>query len=370
MSDRRVRMLVVSPFPEEAAGTRFRITQYIPFLEENGFEVTVDSFFTPSFFKLLYRKGRYPRKVAIFCGLAARRLAAAVSARQYDLIFMYREAFPIGPPFVERFLAAGAAPVVLDFDDAIYLKNASEANWFVASLKFVQKMGTIVRLADRVTVGNEYLATYARTYNPAVVTIPTCVDTTRFVPRAAGGSSGPPVAGWIGSPTTTPYLARLGEVLRAVAAQHPFVLRVSGTSDELRLEGVEVRNESWTLAREVELFSTCDVGVYPLTDDEWSRGKCGFKAIQFMACGVPVVASAVGVNRDIIVDGVNGFLATTPQEWVEKLGRLLVDPALRARFAAAGRKTVEERYSLRVQAPRLLAALRETLDGARQGNHR
>jgi glycosyltransferase involved in cell wall biosynthesis len=370
MSDRLVRMLVVSPFPEEAAGTRFRITQYIPFLEANGFDVTVDSFFTPSFFKLLYRKGRYPRKVVIFCGLAARRLASVLSARRYDLIFMYREAFPIGPPIVERFLAGGAARVVLDFDDAIYLRNASEANWFVASLKFVRKMGTIVRLADRVTVGNEYLAAYARAYNPAVVTIPTCVDTTRFVPRAAAAAASKPVVGWIGSPTTTPYLAGLGDVLRTTSAQHPFVLRVSGASDELRLDGVDVRKEPWTLAREVELFSTCDVGVYPLTDDEWSRGKCGFKAIQFMACGVPVVASAVGVNKDIISDGVNGFLASTPQEWVEKLGRLLVDPGLRARFGVAGRKTVEERYSLRVQAPRLLAALRETLNGTRQGNHR
>src|SRR5262249_54113335 len=217
---------------------------------------------------------------------------------------------------------------------------------------------------------NEYLAAYARTYNPAVVTIPTCVDTTRFVPRVAGATSHAPVVGWIGSPTTTPYLAGLSGVLRAVSAQHPFVLRVSGASDELRLDGVDVRNEPWTLAREVELFSTCDIGVYPLRDDEWSRGKCGFKAIQFMACGVPVVASAVGVNKDIIVDGVNGFLASTPQEWVEKLGRLLVDPELRARFGAAGRKTVEERYSLRVQAPRLLAALRETLSDAKQGNRR
>jgi glycosyltransferase involved in cell wall biosynthesis len=363
-------MLVVSPFPEEAAGTRFRITQYIPYLQANGFDVTVDSFFTPSFFKLLYRKGSYPRKIVAFFGLAARRLLAAVSARRYDLIFMYREAFPIGPPLVERFLAARSAPIVLDFDDAIYLKNASEANWFVASLKYVQKMGTIVRVADRVTVGNEYLAAYARTHNPAVVTIPTCVDTTRFVPHAGAAGTTAPIVGWIGSPTTTPYLVGLGDVLRTVSAEHRFSLRVSGASEEFALIGVDVRQEPWTLAKEVELFSTCDIGVYPLTDDEWSRGKCGFKAIQFMACGVPVVASAVGVNKDIIDDGVNGFLASTPDEWVEKLGRLLVDPGLRARLGAAGRKTVEERYSLSVQAPRMLGVLRETLSRGKRGNRR
>jgi glycosyltransferase involved in cell wall biosynthesis len=361
-------MLVISPFPDEAAGTRFRISQYIPYLEANGFEVTVDAFFTRSFFRLVYRKGHYARKAITLAGLALRRLAAMTHARRYDVIFIYREAFPIGPPFVERHLATLGPPVVLDFDDAFFLpnasENASEANRFVASLKYVRKVPTIIRLADQVIVGNDYLASYARAHNPAVTTIPTCVDTTRFVPRSSAGPSGRPVVGWIGSPTTTPYLSRLSDVLREAYAQHPFVLRVSGAEDRFQIPGVEVRQEPWALAREVELFNTCDVGVYPLTDDDWARGKCGFKAIQFMACGVPVVASAVGVNKEIIEDGVNGFLASSPREWVEKLGRLLGDPALRAAFSAAGRRTVEERYSLRVQAPRLTSVLRDVV-GAR-----
>jgi glycosyltransferase involved in cell wall biosynthesis len=115
----------------------------------------------------------------------------------------------------------------------------------------------------------------------------------------------------------------------------------------------------------VRLFNTCDVGVYPLADDEWSRGKCGFKAIEFMACGVPVVAAAVGVNREIVEDGVNGFLASTEDEWVEKLGRLLADPQLRRRFGEAGRRTIEERYSLRVHAPTLVATLRGVIERPR-----
>jgi glycosyltransferase involved in cell wall biosynthesis len=363
-------MLVVSPFPEEAAGTRFRITHYIPYLESQGFDVSVDSFFTPAFFRLVYRKGWYVQKIVAFAGLALRRLAAMASARQYDLIFIYREAFPIGPPLVERYLSTGRAAIVLDFDDAIYLRNSSEANRFVESLKFVQKVATIVGLADRVIVGNEFLAAYARAYNSAITTIPTCVDTTRFVPRAAPVASNPPVVGWIGSPTTTPYLAALGDVLRETGRRRPFVLRVSGSSEELALPGVDVRHEPWTLSREVELFNTCDVGVYPLTDDEWSRGKCGFKAIQFMACGVPVVASAVGVNRDIIEDGVNGFLASSPAEWVDKLERLIADPALRTRLGSAGRKTIEERYSLNVHAPHVAALLREAAKAGRRRGQR
>jgi len=191
-----------------------------------------------------------------------------------------------------------------------------------------------------------------------VTMIPTCVDTTRFVPRADSRPAGPLVVGWIGSPTTTQYLEQLGGVLQSVSARHSFVMRVSGADGPLAFDGVAIRDEPWSLAREVELFNTCDVGVYPLTDDEWARGKCGFKAIQFMACGVPVVASPVGVNQEIIEDGVNGFLAATPHEWVRKLGRLLAEPDLRARFAAAGRRTVESRYSLAVHAPHFAGTLR------------
>jgi glycosyltransferase involved in cell wall biosynthesis len=352
-------MLVLSPFPEEAAGTRYRITHYIPYLRTQGFDVTVDSFFTPAFFRFLYAKGQYLRKALRFTGLAARRLLTAARARRYDLVFIYREAFPVGPPLVERYLAARGAAIVLDFDDAIFLPNASEANWFVASLKYVRKVATLVKLSTRVIVGNDYLARFARAHNPAVTTIPTCVDTTRFLPRASPRAVGPLVVGWIGSPTTTPYLSTLADVFRAVAARRPFVLRVSGAAGPLEFDGVDLRIEPWSIEREVELFNTCDVGVYPLTDDDWAQGKCGFKAIQFMACGVPVVASPVGVNRAIIEDGVNGFLAATPEEWVDKLERLLADPDLRARFGAAGRRTVEERYSLRVHAPRFAATLRD-----------
>jgi len=166
-----------------------------------------------------------------------------------------------------------------------------------------------------------------------------------------------PVVGWIGSPTTAAYVRGLANVFRRVRDRHPFVLRVSGAGEPLELPGLEIEQPPWTLESEVRLFNTCDIGVYPLADDEWSKGKCGFKAIEFMACGVPVVAAAVGVNREIIEDGVNGFLASTEDEWVDKLGRLLTSRELRQRFGEAGRRTIETRYSLQVHAPTLAATL-------------
>jgi glycosyltransferase involved in cell wall biosynthesis len=362
MSARRVRVLALSPIPEEGAGCRFRVSQYVPYLREAGFDVTVSSFYTPEFFKLVYRPGHYAYKAAMFMALAARRAAELFSIGQYDLVLLYREAVPLGPPIIERLIAARGIPIVYDFDDAIFLPSVSEANKMIAFLKRPGRVATILTHSRQVVVGNEFLAAYARRYNDAVTVIPTAVDTTRFVPR-------PPeeqprrelVVGWIGSPTTFPYLAALAPILRQVAAQHPFTLRVSGAGRRVDFPGVKVEEIPWSMKDEVTLFNSLDIGVYPLTDDEWSKGKCGFKAIQCMACGVPVVAAAVGVNREIITDGVDSFLASTPDEWVSKLGRLLTDAGLRARMAEAGRRRIEDRYSLRVTAPALAAVLAEAL---------
>lgn len=364
MTDSRIRVLALSPIPEEGAGCRFRIAQFVPYLQSAGIDVTLQSLYTPDFFRLVYKPGRYVRKAVTLAGLSLKRLAALTAASRFDLIFLYREIFPLGPPVVEQLLAwRHRPPIVLDFDDAIFLPNVSDANRLIAALKVPGKVRTIIGRSDHVIVGNDYLAEYAHRYSDAVTVIPTSVDTTRFVPRvddaARNGSSGRrPVIGWIGTPTTGGYLRLLTPVFRALASHHPFVLRISGASDPVSIPGVEVDNTPWSLAREVELFNTCDIGVYPLPDDEWSRGKCGFKAIQFMACGVPVVSSAVGVNREIIDDGRNGLLASTTEEWVAQLERLLTDAALRRRLAEAGRRTIAERYSLEVNAPKLAATLR------------
>jgi len=371
-ANRRIRVLALSPIPEEGAGCRFRIAQFIPYLESVGISVTLDSLFTPEFFRLVYKPGHYTQKAATFIALSLKRLNALRASSRFDLILVYREMFPIGPALIERLLASRhRPPIVFDFDDAIFLPNVSDANRLIAALKQPQKVASIIRHSDHVIAGNEFLAAYARRFNPAVTMIPTCVDTERFVPAVRPQPGAPPsdtsvpVVGWIGSPTTASYLRGLNSVLRRVRERHPFVMRISGAGESLSIPGVSVDNRTWSLTDEVSLFNTCDVGVYPLADDEWSKGKCGFKAIEFMACGVPVVASAVGVNRTIVHDGANGFLAATEDEWVEKLSRLLWDAALRRRFAEAGRRTIEESYSLHVNAPTLAATLRTVAERAR-----
>ena len=363
-----IRVLALSPIPEEGAGCRFRIAQFMPYLRSVGIHVTLRSLFTADFFNLVYRHGHYLRKASGFARLAVKHLASLRDLGQFDAVLLYREMLPIGPAVVERLLAMRARPpVIFDFDDAIFLPSVSDANRPIAALKQPGKVATIIRHSTRVIAGNEYLAAYARRFSDAVTVIPTVVDTTRFVPSPSvlsnNGSAGqPPVVGWIGSPTTAQYLRRLAPVLESVGRDHRFALRVSGVAEPIAVPGVAVEQPAWTLEREVELFNRCDVGVYPLIDDEWARGKCGFKAIEFMACGVPVVASAVGVNRDIIEDGVNGFLAANDNDWTDRLGRLLSDRELRRRMGAAGRATIEARYSLHVHAPTLAATVRAVCD--------
>lgn len=354
-----VKVLALSPIPEEGAGCRFRVSHYIPYLREAGFDVTVSSFYSREYFKFVYRPGNYLRKAAGFTALTIRRLKELSSIRDYDLVWLYREAIPIGPPVVERRIAKMGIPIVYDFDDAIFLPAVSEANRAVSFLKNPRRVSQILGISTQVTVGNEFLAAYARRFNDHVTVIPTAVDTNRFVPRR---DPPPPdgrklVVGWIGSPTTFRYLESLKEVLATVAARHPFTLKVSGAGRAVNFPGVDVEVVPWSLADEVTLFNTCDIGVYPLTDDDWSRGKCGFKAIQCMACGVPVVAAAVGVNREIITHGVDSLLASTPQQWVENLTLLLTNAELRRKMAVAGRQTIEARYSLRVTAPQMAAVL-------------
>jgi glycosyltransferase involved in cell wall biosynthesis len=354
--DRRLTILALLPFSEEAASVRFRVGQFVPALTAAGFDVTLHPLFDTALFRLLYRPGHVAQKTGALLSRTIDRLWTLNG--NYDIAFIHREAYPIGPPLIERWLSRQRIPIVYDFDDAIYLPNTSDANRMVGVLKRPSKVGEVLRAATEVIAGNPHLGAYASRHSAHVTVIPTCVDTEVWTPTTRPRSAGTPVIGWIGTPTTTPYLLGLDDVFAALAKEHQFTLRVSGSTAPVAIKGVRVENEPWTLAREIELFNTCDIGVYPLPNDEWTLGKCGFKAIQFMACGVPVVASPVGVNNEIIEDGVSGLLANTEGEWLRHFRTLLTDAALRDRIGRAGRQRIEQRYSLKANAPAVVEVFR------------
>jgi glycosyltransferase involved in cell wall biosynthesis len=349
------RILALSPIPEEGAGCRFRVTQFRPWLERAGFSLDVHPLFDADFFRLVYQPGHHVRKATSLAGRTRDRWRVIQQRGAYDLVWLYREAYPIGPPWLERHLARRGVPMVYDFDDAVYLPNTSDANRAIASLKNPGKFGEILRLCRYVVAGNAHLAEVARRYNQTTIVVPTSVDTAAWTPRSTPErGDGPLVIGWIGTPTTTQYLLELGPALQELARTHRFVLRVAGPVAPVSFPGVTIENVPWRLDKEIELFNTCDIGVYPLPDDEWTRGKCGFKAIQFMACAVPVVASPVGVNREIVEDGISGLLARDVREWKNALSALLTRPDLRASIGPRGRQVIEARYSLSANAPALV----------------
>ena len=347
----RVLALTLGPY-DVSPSQRYRLEQWEPLLLERGVEITYEPFADDELNAVLYKPGLIGAKMRLVSRGLARRFSSIRKAKNFDLVYILREAALLGPPVFERLIHQSRVPIVFDFDDAIFVSYRSPSNGYLSYLKFASKTKAICRIAAHVMVGNPYLAEYARRVNDRVTVIPTTIDTDKYRVLPRKKSSGPPVIGWTGSHSTIQHLDTLRGALKKLAQRESFRLRVIGTP-EYECAPVEVDAMPWRSESELNDLSAIDIGVMPLPDDRWSKGKCGLKALQFMALGVPTVCSPVGVNTDIIQDDQNGLIASTEEEWVEKLTRLLRSPELRQRLGAAGRVTVEQKYSARAQAPRV-----------------
>lgn len=355
-----MKVLFLVPYPIEAASTRYRVDQYLPYLGDNGIEPTVSRFIASSeFFRILYQPGHHARKMAYFLLATLRRLADLFRSKSFDLIFVQREALPYGPALIEPLLASFGGRVVYDFDDAIYLLHSSEANRHLNWIRFPDKVDRIVQLSQHVIVGNKNLQAYVRQFHQRVSVIPTSINVQEYTIKPETPSPEPLTIGWVGSSSTDQYLHLLDDVFHRLAQLHKFRLLVIG--GQYAHPDIEVICRKWQLQHEVSNLHSIDVGIMPLPNDQWTQGKGGFKAIQYMGVGVPAVASAVGINTEIIAHGKNGFLPTTEQEWIDCLAILLEDAKLRRQLGLAGRKTVEARYSVQVNAPKLLRLLKSVV---------
>ncbi len=353
------RVLLLLPYAwNTSPSQRYRIEQWSARLTAAGVELHPVTLMSEAEQRLLHGTGSTAAKAWMLARCMASRVLQLRRVRTFDAIWLHRTAWPIGPALLERFIAWLGVPIVYEFDDAIFLADTAAANARWAALKFAGKTAEICRMSRHVVVGNDYLAEYARRHNGSVTVVPSTIDTDLYRPRDRYEERTPVVIGWSGSATTVPHLRTLDGALRRVAREVPVVLHVIGT-DAFELEGVPTYVAPWSAAREIPELNRFDVGIMPLPDEEWTKGKCALKALLYMSLGIPAVASPVGMNGEVIRDGQNGRLAATEDEWVERLLELATDVRLRERLGRAGRRTVEERYSAAVHAPRVLEILRE-----------
>jgi len=336
---------------------RFRVLSYLPHFKKRGISCTIDSFIFPEFHEVLYKRGCYFRKILFIFIVFGKVFKNLFRAFFYDIIFIQKKFLIIGPGWFERFLCF-IKPVIYDLDDAIFLKQNNHSNIF-QKLNYPQKIKKIISSSKYVIAGNSYLASYAKKYNKNVRIIPTAIDTEIFILKTKQQKNGPLVIGWIGSHSTLPYLMESIPLLKKVADKYNIKLKfVSDHIPDIKVRGLEIETKDWSPDEEVKDLQSFDIGIMPQPNNDWVRGKCGFKAIQYMASGVPCVASNVGINQDIINDGYNGFLASTKEEWVKKISKLIESPKLQNKFIKNGRKTIEERFSVQTNLKKYLTVFR------------
>lgn len=323
----------------QVPSTRFRVLQFLPRFEADGFRVRVAHCRPQKYLSHYdFRFGGRPLGAALTLAKGASRFLAALRAPGYDVVFLERELLPRTTPLLEEFVRSLNRSIHFDFDDAIHLRYGDAPDNPVAR---------VVSMSRSVSAGNEWLASWARRFSERVSVVPTAIDTERFTP----GPGGDVPFVWTGTSSNLKYLEQAAPALRRVPGARILVVCDRPPGDL----GVPVEYVPWSEGAEVDAIRRGRVGIMPLPDEEWTKGKCGFKLLQYMACGIPCVASPVGVNPEILREG--GLLAPTEDAWVEALARLARDEEAARRMGAAGRRRVEEAYSVRAIYPKLRDAL-------------
>jgi glycosyltransferase involved in cell wall biosynthesis len=352
-----MRVLFLTQTGPLGPASRYRVYQLLPWLRQAGIKCEVSPAIDDALYARAYLNpdGRRLRREALRA-IWKTRSDDLRRLDRFDAVFIQKCVLAGASAFFETAIAE-EKPFVLDLDDASWLPR--QGGWWLARLLHreasVQK---VVRCAAAVIAGNQFLADYARQFNPSVTVIPSSIELSRYRNPASLPSSRPPTVGWIGSGSTLSYLKPLKPVFETLGIKP----RVIGSGDPATL-GFDVEFRQWRLETEVDELARIDIGIAPLPDTPWERGKCGVKILQYMACGIAVVASPVGVQPDLVRDGQTGFLARSADEWVERLRRLMSDAELRRRFGVAGRRRVEAEFSAEHAARKVAELLR---DGVRQ----
>ncbi len=340
---------------DRSPGQRFRCEHFIPILKEHSYEITYSNLLTAKDDKFYYQEGKYCRKALIFFKTFLHRCFDVLRAHKYDCIFIYREAFMIGTTLFERGLKKSHKPIVFDFDDSIWIQDISDGNKNLSWMKRAGKTDEIIQLADLVIVGNNYLAEHAQQFNDSVAIIPTTINTNYHKPTEKEKKHSVCI-GWTGSETTIRHFKLIIPVLKRLKEKYGdsvSFIQISNIPYECPEIGLETI--VWNAQDEIKQLQKIDIGIMPLPNDAWSKGKCGFKGLQYMALEIPTIMSPVGVNNEIIQDKENGFFATTDDQWFSVLCELIENPEIRESIGKKGRQTVINRYSIDSQKDKYLS---------------
>jgi glycosyltransferase involved in cell wall biosynthesis len=357
-----MRVLFFTLGTEVLASSRTRVHQYIPYLQKEGVVCTVHPAGLDRRLILSVQGGPgWKLPLVQAWGRLEKAIRGALFFCRvpfYDVAFVQKILLPI--PF-QKLLRVLNSRIIFDFDDAIYVPHQVQRSFWPAETnrRWFEHM---LSISQWVVLENQYTAAYARPFSKQILQITGPIEVHRYTPRSGVEPRDRIVLGWVGTPSNTIYLEILRETLERLGQQYPHVSLLLVGAASFHLENMPVEIRPWSLVTEVTDLQQFDIGLMPLPDDEWSRGKGGYKLLQYMAIGIPSIASPVGIVSEMIVEGENGFLAITSEEWYEKLGCLIEDPGLRARMGQKGRKVAEEQYSFEVAVPQLWAVLREVAD--------
>lgn len=357
------RILFLVPYPLGVAPSqRFRFEQYFGLLEAHGHEVIVRPFLDQEAMRILYQPGFFLKKTwKVLWGLC-KRVRDMVTASRCDVVFIHREAAPIGPPVFEFLLAKLLRkPIILDFDDAIWIPNTSSSNSIITVFKRYRNAETTCGLATVVSCGNAYLRDHAAWFTTNAVINPTTIDTEGLHNRVKAYCTGKPVIGWTGTHSTIRYLDRMVPILQRLEQEFDFTfLVIADRPPDFRLRSLLF--VPWDKATEIDDLLRMDVGIMPLEDDRWARGKCGFKALQYMALGIPAIVSPVGVNTEIVNHGISGWVCDNDVEWETCLRGILATPEVLPARSSAARETVVSRYSIKSNSENFLSLFSKASD--------
>jgi len=351
-----INLLILSRYDRKGASSRYRLMQYIPYLEANGFTCDLSAFFDDDYLHNRYASNTWRLNTL---GYFFKRFKMLLKIRKYDLIFIEKEIFPFLPAWTEKVLKILGIPYAVDYDDAIFHRYDLHQNKILRKL-LGGKVKVVIKNSQLVTAGNEYLYDYAKEVGAqSLELIPTVVDLDSYDAVNVEKFDVFTIV-WVGSPTTARYVAEIEEALAEVCKGGDAQLIMIG--GKVSLNGVSIKYIEWSEETEIEYLKSSDVGIMPLPDKPWERGKCGFKLIQYMASKLPVIASPVGVNRQIVEQGVNGYLVDDKESWISALNRLKNDKNLRLEMGLHGWGKVNSEYCLKYSAPILAKALKDTVN--------